>query len=184
MSYRDLLNRADRHFAQVVTDQGGNLQCGRGCSFCCYGLFEIGPADVALLVEALGSVTPEHRARLVARAKEVVRETRHPDIRSLSLEEKDAWFSNAADVACPALGDDGLCSIYENRPLICRTFGLPVREGKQYIGDICELNFREASREEKETAAWDLEQEDPVDDAEQYTIPEAILLADRMLGAK
>lgn len=183
MSYRDVLKAADQHFAAVVKRQPQNLQCGRGCSFCCYGLFEVGASDVAVLAEALRTASPELRSALVKRSREVIAETDHPDIRTMDPEAKEAWFTAVGGVACPALGKDGLCSIYESRPMICRTFGLPIREEEEYIGDICELNFTGASEEEKHAAAWDISQEDPVDEAEQYTIPEALLLADRLVGS-
>ena len=71
--------------------------------------------------------------------------------------------------------------IYESRPLVCRTFGLPLREGDRYIGDICELNFNDASSEEKVNAAWDLRWEDELG-PDQCTIPEAIVLIARLNG--
>ena len=47
MRYKRTLERADAFFAEVAAEQPQNLQCGRGCSFCCYGLFEIGSAEQA-----------------------------------------------------------------------------------------------------------------------------------------
>ena len=40
---------------------------------------------------------------------------------------------------------DGECSIYPNRPVICRTFGLPARLPPDHRGgvDWCKLNFTE-----------------------------------------
>lgn len=45
-------------------------------------------------------------------------------------------------LACPALGDDGACRIYEHRPLVCRKFGMPLYN-PQKPGQVfaCELNF-------------------------------------------
>lgn len=48
--------------------------------------------------------------------------------------------------ACAFLNTDGLCRIYEHRPYVCRTQGLPLRwleEGEEEVfeyRDICELN--------------------------------------------
>jgi len=85
-------------------------------------------------------------------------------------------------VPCPNLSESGDCLIYESRPLVCRTFGLPLREGDRYIGDVCELNFNDATSEEKMDAAWDLRWEDELGPEDQYTIPEAIMLIARMRG--
>ena len=44
---------------------------------------------------------------------------------------------------CPFLDDQGLCRIYEARPYICRTHGLPLRwisEDGNEQRDICEIN--------------------------------------------
>jgi Fe-S-cluster containining protein len=44
---------------------------------------------------------------------------------------------------CPAL-EDGVCTIYEQRPLICRKFGIPLynpdKPGQVFA---CELNFKD-----------------------------------------
>jgi uncharacterized protein len=43
---------------------------------------------------------------------------------------------------CAFLNDDGACRIYEERPYVCRTQGLPLRwiEGTRELRDICTLN--------------------------------------------
>ena len=85
-------------------------------------------------------------------------------------------------IACRSVMEAGECLIYEYRPLVCRTFGLPLRNGATYVGDICELNFTEAPQSEKESAAWDLQWEDELGAEDEYTIPEAIVLIARMRG--
>ena len=45
-------------------------------------------------------------------------------------------------LACPAL-EDGACQIYENRPLMCRKYGMPLynpQKPEQVFA--CELNFK------------------------------------------
>jgi Fe-S-cluster containining protein len=182
--YKKILRDADEHFAEVISSQRRHLACGVGCSFCCYGLFEIGAGDVDVIADGLRSLPSAIRSKIVAAAEAVVRDYSHPDIRNASEVERDAFFERTAAVACPALGDDGRCMMYESRPLVCRTFGLPIREGERYIGDICDLNFREATDAEKEEAAWDLMNEDPIARSEEYTIPEAILLAARLISSR
>jgi Fe-S-cluster containining protein len=182
MSYRDILGRADDWFRSVAAEQPQNLQCGRGCSLCCYGLFEIGSADVPLLAEGLELLHPARRRMIVKRASELVASTQHPDLRDCSPAEKEEFFARTSDVPCPNLNDRGECLMYEQRPLVCRTFGLPIRDGDNYIGDICELNFNGAPQEQKDAAAWDLQWEDALGPEDAYTIPEAIVLVARMRG--
>src|SRR5437867_1675494 len=182
MSYKAILNRADAFFRSVMQSQPQNLQCGRGCSLCCYGLFEIGAADIPLLAEGLSQLHPMRRRKIVRRAAEIVAQSRHPNLREATPLEKDEFFSRTASVACPNLNASGECMVYEYRPLICRTFGLPLRQGDRYLGDVCDLNFNEASDQQRLEALWDLEWEDELDPEDEYTIPEAIVFIARMRG--
>jgi Fe-S-cluster containining protein len=180
--YKTILDRADAFFRSVTETQPQNLQCGRGCSLCCYGLFEIGSGDVPLIAEGLAGLHPMRRKKIIRRAMEIVAETRHPNLRECSSTEKEEFFARTESTPCPNLDDSGSCMIYESRPLVCRTFGLPLRDGKRYIGDVCELNFTAASDAETQSAAWDLQWEDALGPEDEFTIPEAILIAARLRG--
>jgi Fe-S-cluster containining protein len=182
VSYKEILERADAFFRQVADTQPQNLQCGRGCSLCCYGLFEIGAADIPVLADGLKRLHPMRRRMIVRRAAEVIASTKHPNLRERTAAEKAAFLNGTASIPCPNLDDTGACMVYEQRPLVCRTFGLPLREGDRYIGDVCELNFTGVSDQERLTAAWDLNWEDTLDPEEEYTIPEAIVLIARLHG--
>ena len=182
MSYKRILGHAEEFFRSVMESQPQNLQCGRGCSLCCYGLFGIGAADIPLLAEGLEQLHPMRRRKIVRRAVEIVAESRHPDLRESTPIEKDEFFSRTASIACPNLNQTGECMIYDHRPLVCRTFGLPLREGDRYIGDVCDLNFNDATDEQRLAAAWDLQWEDELDPEDEYTIPEAIVFIARLRG--
>jgi len=182
MSYQSILDRADVFFRSVAGTQPHNLQCGRGCSLCCYGLFEIGSGDVPILADGLAKLHPSRRRKIIRRALAIVASSRHPNLRECSPLEKEAFFDRTASVPCPNLDDTGACMVYESRPLVCRTFGLPLRNGEKYLGDVCELNFTKAAQPEKEAAAWDLQWEDELGPEDEFTIPEAIVLAARLNG--
>ncbi|HXG59482.1 MAG TPA: YkgJ family cysteine cluster protein [Thermoanaerobaculia bacterium] len=181
-TYHDILARAGRFFDEVARTQPQNLRCGRGCSLCCHGLFEIGSADIPLIAEGLARLHPMRRKMIIRRAVEIVEASQHPDLRECTPEEKEAFFDRTAATPCPNLDGSGACLIYEERPLVCRTFGLPLRNGATFLGDICDLNFTAASDEEKERAAWDLQWEDELGPEDEYTIPEAIVLVARLRG--
>ena len=180
--YKAILERADEFFASVQREQPANLQCGRGCTFCCYGLFEIGAADIPILAEGLRLSHPARRKMILRKAREIVSASDHPNLREASPETKDAFFGRTDSTPCPVLSGNGECLLYDYRPLVCRTFGLPLRDGARYIGDVCDLNFTACSPADLERAAWDLQWEDVLDPEDEYTIPEAILLAARILG--
>jgi Fe-S-cluster containining protein len=180
--YKAILARADQHFRSVMDAQPRNLQCGAGCSLCCHGLFEIGSGDVPLLAEGLEKMHPMRRKMVIRRALEIVEKNGHPNLRECSGIEKEEFFDRTQATPCPNLDEAGRCMMYEHRPLVCRTFGVPIREGATYIGDICDLNFRESTQEEREAAAWDLEWEDVLGSEDEFTIPEAIVMVSRLRG--
>jgi Fe-S-cluster containining protein len=181
-TYTRILDRADDFFRSVSESQPQNLQCGRGCSLCCYGLFEIGSGDVPLIAKGLEKLHPSRRKMIIRRSQEIMESSNHPDLRECASSVKDAFFERTASTACPNLNERGECLMYEHRPLVCRTFGLPLRNADEYIGDICELNFTSSSPVEREAAAWDLQWEDALGAEDVYTIPEAIVLVARMRG--
>ena len=181
-NYRAVLAQADEHFARVMQSQPQNLQCGAGCSLCCYGLFEIGSGDVPVIAEGLEKLHPARRKKIIRRALEIVESSAHPNLRECAPEEKEAFFERTQATPCPNLDETGRCMMYENRPLVCRTFGLPLREGRKYIGDICDLNFTQSTREQRMKAAWNLEWEDVLGMEDEFTIPEAIVMVSRLRG--
>lgn len=178
--YKSILARADQWFASVMASQPENLRCGRGCSLCCHGLFEIGSCDVPLIAEGLAALHPMRRSRIIRRALAIVESSGHPNLRECSAEEKEEFFDRTESTPCPNLDDSGACMIYESRPLVCRTFGLPLRDGRKYVGDICELNFNDSSDKDRLAAAWDLQWEDVLGPEDEFTMPEAIVMVARM----
>ena len=181
-TYKKILERADAHFASVMASQRENLQCGAGCSLCCYGLFEIGSGDVPVIAEGLEKLHPSRRRKIIRRALEIVKQSAHPNLRECSVDEKEAFFDRTQSTPCPNLDEKGLCMMYEHRPLVCRTFGLPLREKRTYIGDVCELNVNDATQAQRMKAAWDLSWEDVLGPEDEFTIPEVIVLVSRLRG--
>jgi Fe-S-cluster containining protein len=122
------------------------------------------------------------RKKVIRRAQEIVEKSEHPNLRECSPDEKDAFFDRTQSTPCPNLDDAGLCMMYEHRPLVCRTFGLPLREKRVYLGDVCELNFNDATQPQRMKAAWDLSWEDVLGPEDEFTIPEVIVMVARMRG--
>ncbi len=175
MKYPDLLRAADAHFRREMEAAPGWFQCRAGCTLCCFGLFEISRLDLALLERGLERLAPKDRERVEREADAILEKHPHPDAwDECSDEEREEFFQNTAGVKCPLLDRNGCCSAYESRPLLCRTFGLPIREGERYIGDECGLNFLGATQAEKKAVSWDLAVETEVDGADELTIPQAV----------
>ncbi len=145
-----MLREVDSWFASVRARHAGEMQCGRGCCLCCYGLFDISVPDALEVAEAFDALPVETRAAVSARAAEVQTaiEREAPELRSpylldiLPEERIDAIVDNARTPRCPFLGERNECLIYEKRPIACRVEGAPmvdIHDG--LFGDWCELNF-------------------------------------------
>jgi Fe-S-cluster containining protein len=169
MSDAGLIQIVDAALADAVRRSGDWLVCRAGCSQCCYGVFEITALDAARLgggMEELERIDPERAARVRARV-ESARARLEPwfpgNLATGALtgtEEEIELFEEFAHAdACPLLDPETQsCDVYEARPILCRTFGPPIRnEGAEEEGGlaICELNFVGATPEEIAAAEMD-----------------------------
>ena len=124
--YRQLIEGVNDLTSQLNERYQAHLQCGAGCSGCCHHHLSVFAVEAAVLTEAIQALPEAQQTRIRQQANEV--------------KEREA---KGESVACPLLVDN-LCSVYESRPLICRTQGLPLLyeadDGAQEI-DFCPLNF-------------------------------------------
>jgi Fe-S-cluster containining protein len=160
-----LLRIVDSAVADAYRRGGAHLVCRPGCSQCCVGVFPIAHQDAARIRDGLTALagTDPHRAQAVrSRVAE-------------SLARLDPWFPGdlttgvlhedyeaailfeefANDEPCPVLDrNTGTCDLYAARPVLCRTFGPPMRTEEDNLAT-CELCFLHASTEEIAAAALD-----------------------------
>ena len=186
-----LVQIVDTAVADAYRRGGTHLVCHPGCSQCCIGVFPIAHEDAGRLREGLTALEQEDPAK----AKRI-----HERV-AQSLTRLDPWFPGnlttgilnedheaailfeefANDEPCPVLDlDHGTCDLYESRPILCRTFGPPMRsEGDN--GEVnlatCELCFIHASTEE--IAACEL---DPTIPAREEASNEAFNAAHNLHG--
>lgn len=124
--YRELVAKVDAFFARVAGRHGHAMQCRAGCAACCLPGLSVTGVEAAAIWEGLEAMPEAERAKQRARARR----------------EEGA--------ACAALDEEGRCSIYSVRPLVCRSHGLPIRlpgpRGLPMI-DACPKNFTEGEPE-------------------------------------
>ena len=145
------LCRTEAWFDEVHARLAHQMQCGRGCTLCCYGLFDVSFADALLLAGGLRTLEARQREHAKARAVSIHRtiDRAAPQLKAPfllgSLPETlvDAVVLAADSPRCPLLGHNDECLVYQYRPLACRLEGLPMVDAKDGLfGDWCELNFR------------------------------------------
>jgi Fe-S-cluster containining protein len=157
-----LIQIVEAALASAVERGGPHLVCRPGCSQCCYGVFPIAQQDAHRLREGLAQAEPARASRIRIRvAESLVRlEPWFPGdaatgILSENHESAILFEEFANDEPCPVLDPEtGTCDLYEHRPILCRTFGPPMRTPEDNLGT-CELCFIHASTQEIAAAELD-----------------------------
>ena len=178
-----LIQIVDTALASATERSGAHLVCRPGCTQCCHGVFPISQQDAARLREGfhaleLSDPAKAHRVReRVAESLTRISQLFPGDPKTGVLNEDYESSPLFADESEDALGDNepcplldpiaGTCDLYAARPIVCRTFGPPMRTAD---GDLatCELCFITASTEE--IAACEL---DPILPAQEAASNEA-----------
>lgn len=148
--YQTLLTSVDEWFTRCKESFEGQIHCAEGCAACCRGLFDISLLDAFLLQTGFMRLAPERQKVVLAKAEERLRQLQsdwpgfqHPYL--LNHLPDELWIEMPEDdrTPCPLLGEDGACLVYEHRPMICRTHGLPnIDDSGESFSDLyCTLNF-------------------------------------------
>jgi hypothetical protein len=118
-----LAEAIDRDAAAIQRRQAASMQCRAGCSDCCRARLSITRVEAEFLRRGLERAPRATRRKLASRTREAGREM------------------------CPALDPRGRCDVYSHRPLICRSYGVPLRHRREValvnppVLDVCDLNF-------------------------------------------
>jgi Fe-S-cluster containining protein len=153
-----LIQIVDAAMADATLRSGDWLKCKPGCSQCCVGVFPIAYQDADRLREGLIALSRTDPARADrVRARTVGTLTRldpwfpgdvSTGILGDSYEDAILFEEFANNEPCPALDlDHGTCDLYESRPILCRTFGPPMRTEENNLAT-CELCYIGADTEE------------------------------------
>jgi hypothetical protein len=112
----ELTRKVDAFFVRVAERHGTDMQCETGCSDCCHVRLTITQIEASAILAHV-TAWPVERRRALAE-------------------------TGAAD-RCAALDGDGRCKIYDARPLVCRSHGVPIRlrRGALPIVEACHRNF-------------------------------------------
>lgn len=124
--------RVDAHFEAAVARSPSSFRCAEGCDACCHQRFSVFEVEAAPVREALARLAVDDPA----------------------LRQRVADQGADADLEHCALLVDGRCAVYEQRPMICRSHGLPVAVPDPspapedppgtLVVDRCPLNFTDA----------------------------------------
>jgi Fe-S-cluster containining protein len=154
-----LLQILGQSLTSAIQRSGPHLACRPGCAQCCHGVFEISALDAHRLREGLAAAEPTVKARIQTRTAaarahlapffpgNLETGVLNPDPEAQELFEE--W---AHSDPCPILDPSTqTCDLYASRPILCRTFGPPIRNDPADLSAglaLCELCFTRATPEE------------------------------------
>lgn len=117
--------------AKAVEGQGKRISCKKGCGACCRQLVPVAELEARRLAELVQELPEPRRAVVRARFAEARRRLEVAGLlgklgdaqREWSTEESGAFRLEyfRQGIPCPFLEDES-CSIYRDRPLVCREF--------------------------------------------------------------
>lgn len=112
-----LQENASGFFDKVQSKYSAQMKCAEGCSKCCYTDISVFEVEAENIKEWFNSLDEQKKSEL-----------------------KTLWQTPVESGACSFLYNDR-CSVYEARPIICRTQGAPLFLQAENILDYCPLNF-------------------------------------------
>lgn len=125
-----LRGAVDKHFDAALSRQPHAMQCELGCSGCCKPGLSVFSLEAARIVEALHTLSQN---------APTLRET-------IRVQGENALREGSDPARCPLLVEDR-CSVYAERPLICRSHGLPVMQDADASIRNCSLNYQKEAPE-------------------------------------
>lgn len=115
-AYHEIREKIDQHVKYLWSEHDNHMACKKGCDLCCLD-FDVFPIELAAIKQQI--------------------EEEYPAVLNQKVEE-------GAGGKCAYLKDHA-CTIYNARPIICRTHGFPLlnmnETGDQWELSFCELNF-------------------------------------------
>lgn len=118
-----LQENASGFFEKISHKYSDQMKCKEGCSKCCYTDISIYKVESERIKEWFDSESVEGQKEL-----------------------QNIWAKSNEPGACAFLYNDK-CTIYEARPVICRTQGAPLFLASENVLDYCPLNFESGDPE-------------------------------------
>lgn len=136
-AYRQLRASSDRLFERIEAQYPSCVTCRPGCSDCCHALFDLSLVEAMHINEAFKNKFDYGplRSAILERASSQDRELTRLK-REMFHNEKEGRpvgeIMNKAACArmrCPLLDENDRCLMYDERPITCRLYGVPVDIG-------------------------------------------------------
>ena len=139
--YKRYLNTITELLDSYFENQKEYIHCKKGCSYCCEkGVFPFSKVEFEYLLLGLFQLEQSEREKILSRIKKIKEEA------------KDVTDFRHFMYRCPFLSEENVCTVYDYRGIICRTFGLMKVEGNKVVLPFCHklgLNYSEVYDSER-----------------------------------
>lgn len=149
LQYAEIARKADLVFNTVQEKYPASVKCRAKCCDCCHAVFGVFPIEAAHINHHFNRLERKTRRDVLRRAEKAEAEMLKAKDRLKVFEDKPkmkVYGLGKERVRCPLLQDSEECVLYENRPIICRIYGVPytLRKGDKELSYVCGTsNFEE-----------------------------------------
>lgn len=145
-SYETLRQEADALFSRLSELHPGCVACGPGCSDCCHALFDLPFVEAMHISGQFRKRFPHglQRSLIMEKASEVDRQLARKKREFFQAGKKGETPMqimrevSSLRMPCPLLDENNRCQMYEERPITCRLYGIPLAIGEN--SHVCGLS--------------------------------------------
>jgi len=138
--YEALVHEVDKVVEAVKSQYPEEVACKKGCADCCHAVFDLSLIEAMYINKKFNELfSGMERSDILDRADESEREM-YKAKREANKEVMEGKDVNEVleelgrlRIRCPLLSEDDLCLMYENRPVTCRLYGLPLNIGGKAV---------------------------------------------------
>lgn len=147
--YSLYVRKADILFKTVKEKYPDSVRCRIRCCDCCHAVFGVLPIEAAFINFHFNRLERKTRRDILRRSEKAGSEMLKAKDTLKVFEEDEkmkVYGLGKQRVRCPFLSEKEECVFYENRPIICRVYGVPYSmfDGKKHLSYVCGFSGFEA----------------------------------------
>lgn len=113
---------AESLVTDIETNKNIHNKCLKGCSHCCTQPIQILESERIVIINKINrDFSPEDKRKIKHKIKQFQKDLRS-NVGAVKYTSKFRQDYLKQGLYCPFLGEDGACSIYDSRPINCRTY--------------------------------------------------------------
>jgi Fe-S-cluster containining protein len=143
--YLQEVRKADYLFKTIQEKYPDSVRCRIRCCDCCHAVFGVFPIEAAYINYHFNRLDRKVRRDVLRRAEKAEDEMlkAKDSLKVFEDNPKMKVFGLGKQrVRCPLLQDSEECVLYENRPIICRIYGVPysLKQGDKEQAFVCSVS--------------------------------------------